>query len=361
MKAMTRNTSLAALAWGTLAVWMAGSPGIANAQAPVVVEGSKAVLGQPTQIIRTAGEVAPIRSIMVRNSIAGVVAHIAFADGGSVNKDDALITFDDSRYKTIVDESAARLKLSQENYNRAIEIGKRGFGKESDVDRTLAEMQEAQATLERARFDLKLTTIRAPFKGNLGIRRVHEGQYLAIGADIVNLEDMSSALIHFRLPQRYLGEVKVGDPFTIQTGTSRYAAKISAIDPALAEESRTIRVQGAVENGDGKLRAGQFVTVMMDLVAGPKQVYVPAAAVVYNGDNRFVVKVVKGASQPTKVTTGALFNGMIGINSGVAADDEVVVAGQEKVFRPGVPVKVLAPSFPTNPTQDAQIVPSQGR
>lgn len=332
----------------------------AAAETAVVVEGTQAQAGRPTRAVTTAGEIVPVRSVMIRSEVAGVVASIAFKDGDQVAAGDLLVSLASRRYETLVAEHTASYRLAQQTYERARKIDQAGFGRRADIDTALGNMQEAAALLERARIDLAQTKIRAPFAGRLGIRRVHVGQNLPAMADIVNLADVSSVLVHFRLPQRYLGQVAVGQAFTItasQTGDRRFEAKISAIDPQLAADSRTLRIQGTVANARDLLRPGQFVTVAMELSAGPPQVFVPEAAIVYNGGSRFVVKVVDGRSRPVKVETGTRFDGMVAVTGDVADADTVIVAGQEKVFRGNIPVKVLPPSFFGPAKERARIVP----
>lgn len=342
-------------------------PGAAAAVAPaaapaLAVEAVKAIEGTPTHTLRTAGEIAAAESIMLRNNVAGVVAALHFENGATVEKGTLLVSIDDGRYRSLVAEREAAHHLAQQDFTRRKTLYEKRLERKSDYDQALATLGETAAQLEQARIDLRQTELRAPFDGTLGIARVSEGAYLEIGSDIVNLESSGPMVVYFRLAQRFIGDVAPGDRFTITSNAQpgrTFEGTIQAIDPEIDPNSRTLRIQGITPNSGNLLRPGQFVVVQLDLVLGAKQVFVPAAAIVFNNDKRFVVKVVDGKTKPTEVATGIRFAGQVAVTGEIAAGDTVIVAGQQKAFREGVPVTVSPPRFPVKNPTDEVIVRAQ--
>ena len=120
----------------------------------------------------------------------------------------------------------------------------------------------AKASIERK-------TIRAPFAGMLGIRKVSLGQYLKEGDQVVALQSLDPIYVNFTLPQQNLKDFGVGSVVQVHTdatGDQVFDGKINAINSMVDESTRNFQAQATIPNPDGKLRAGMFANV--DVVLG---------------------------------------------------------------------------------------------
>ena len=212
---------------------------------------------------------------------------------------------------------------------------------QSNLDSADSIYRQALASVDEANALIARKNIVAPFDGRLGIRQVNLGQYLNVGAPIVQLESIDPIYVEFAVPQQNLAHVSAGKKLRLRAaglGDAEFTGEVTAIEPRLDEATRNVRVQGTVANPDGKLRPGMFVDVEV-LLPEQEVITVPASAISYApyGDSVFIVKDGKVAQQFVKL--GAMRGDKITVLTGVKEGDEVVSSGAFKL-RNGIPVRV---------------------
>jgi membrane fusion protein (multidrug efflux system) len=179
----------------------------------------------------------------------------------------------------------------------------------------------------------------------LGLRKVSVGDYVTPGQDIVNLEDIEPLKVEFRIPERYLGSLSVGQTVAVTADAFQgrsFAGQVYAIDPLVDENGRAVVLRARLPNQEGVLRPGLFVSI--SLVVGQREnaVMIPEQALVPQGSRQLVFKVADGKAVLTPVKLGERRNAMVEIVQGLARGDVVVTAGQIKL-RDGVAVTVQPP------------------
>ena len=102
------------------------------------------------------------------------------------------------------------------------------------------------------------------------------------------------------------------------------------------------KIRALLENTSGKLRPGMFVRVRVIVGERSNALLVPEEAIVPQGAEFYVFKVVDGAARRVPVKIGVRRDAMVEILDGLAAGDQVVTAGM-RLSRDGQPVRVLAP------------------
>jgi membrane fusion protein, multidrug efflux system len=325
-----------------------GVPGAAARAGPggmqVPVETAKVQVGPIQRRLTAVGSLRSNESIILRPEVAGRIADIRFNEGEQVSKDQRLVVLDNSIYRADLEEAQASLELSQANYDRAIDLLKRGAGTTKARDEALAELRRDEAALQLAKARLDKTIIRAPFDGVVGLREVSVGDFVNVGQDMVNLEQIDPLKVDFRVAEVYLGAVRPGqrielgaDAFAGET----FAGEVYAIDPLIDESGRSIVLRARLPNPDDRLRPGLFVRVTLVLNEREDAIQIPEQALVPQGRDQFVFRVVDGKATLTRVTAGIRRDGLVEIIEGLSPDDEVVTAGQLKV-RDGAPIKPLA-------------------
>ncbi|MEK9803372.1 MAG: efflux RND transporter periplasmic adaptor subunit, partial [Curvibacter sp.] len=201
----------------------------------------------------------------------------------------------------------------------------------------------ARATAERLR-------IVAPFDGIAGIRNVNVGDFLKDGADIVNLEDIDTVYVDYRLPERYQSPVRPGQRVTVELDAlpgRSFEARVQAVDPLIDANGRSIGVRASIPNRQLLLRPGMFARVSTLFGVRERALVVPEEAIVPQGGKVFVIKLVPGPDNDTlvsrrvEVKVGIRRPGQVEIVEGLQEGDTVVRAGQQRLQRDGSPVKVL--------------------
>jgi membrane fusion protein (multidrug efflux system) len=336
--------------WPALATEQRPSQGQAGAGAggpdrPVAVEAVEVKVATLSSEIRVIGSLRSNESVVVRPEIGGRVAEILFEEGQRVEAGTPLLKLDATIAAAELDQAKAALALSEANHKRAVELFERKAASAANRDQTLAALRADQANLELARARLDKLTLTAPFDGILGLRKVSLGDYVTAGQDIVNLEDIEPLKVDFRIPERYLGSLKVGQPITVAADAFQgqsFAGEVYAIDPLVDENGRAILMRARLPNEEHMLRPGLFVSVALLVGERANAVLIPEQALVPRGTAQLVYKVVDGKAVSTEVKTGARRNAMVEILEGLAPGDMVVTAGQLKL-RDGATVTVQAP------------------
>ncbi len=206
-------------------------------------------------------------------------------------------------------------------------------------------MRVAEAALALAEAKLAKLTILAPFTGIIGLRSVSVGDYVKEGADMVNLEAVDPLKVDFRVPEIYLTQLQVGQTLQLTLDAmpgKTYEAKVFAINPLLDAAGRSVVIRAQVANQGTVLRPGMFARVRLLTRDSQDAMVVPEQAIVPQGDEWYVFRVVDGKVQRTKVGIGQRRDGKTEIVSGLQDGDVVVTAGQLKL-RDGVPVSISAP------------------
>lgn len=344
--------------------------------------------------VEAIGTVRAVRGVDLTVETTGIVKDILFHANQKVADNAVLLQLDAGVERADLDAQKAQAALDQTSLARAIELTKRGVGSDSTLDtaRAAASASASQVTKLQAVLDQKQLT--APFGGTVGIPKIDIGQYLAPGTAVVTLQDLETMRVDFSVPEQQLPLLKIGQTVRLGLGAGDmpFAGAIRGIDPKIDPSSRLVNIRAEVANPDGKLTPGQFVQVRVELPEEQNVLALPQTALTTSlyGDYIFVVQQAKPAeAQPAKpeekpaaaatdkpadakpavgakpadkaaadqakpaaegekpalilsqvfVKPGRRNDGMVEIVEGLKAGDEVVTAGQNRLFN-GMSVNV---------------------
>lgn len=326
-------------------------------QGPAEVETAAVVAEAMADDVTAVGTLRSNESVVLRPEVAGRIAAIRFREGSPVRRGDALVDFDAAVQQAEVQQARANLALAQANFGRTEDLFNRKFLSQSARDEAASRLEVARANMALAEARLDKMRIRAPFAGIVGIRNVSVGDYVKEGEDLVNLEDIATLKVDFRLPEIYLAQIRPGQKLELASDAvegKSFAALVSAIDPLVDEQGRAVVMRATLQNEGLHLRPGMFARVRLileeraNVAVVPEQALVPAP-----GDVQFVYRVVDGKAQRVEVKTGVRRGTRVEIVKGVQAGDVIVTAGQQKL-RDGAAVKVVgAGEVPVAPAAGA--------
>lgn len=309
----------------------------------VPVEAARVNVGTIPMEVSAVGSLQANESVVIRSEIAGRVKAIQFSEGRTIDQGSILLSIDPAEYLAQLEQISATVELNQLNFERAKPLHEEKLISQQAYDEIGAKLKESQANLSLAQARLDKATIRAPFGGRLGLRQVSPGDYLQPGQAIVNLEDIDSLKVDFRIPELYFGQVKTGQTVNIRVDAfpnKKFLGKSFAIDPRIDEATRTILLRAHIPNPGGGLRPGMFARVTLGLGQRTNAILIPEQALVPMGEDKFVFRVVEGKAVLTKVKIGQRREAQVEIMEGLGADDLVVIAGQTKIFD-GAPVTII--------------------
>jgi len=326
------------------------APGAPAGGKPPTVEVARVETVQLTDDTRAVGSLRSRRGVVLRPEVSGRITELNFTDGQRVRKGQVLVQFDDQLQQAQVQQSQAEMSIAQANQKRNQELVTQNFISQRSLDESAANLQVAQAKLALAKATASRLKIIAPFDGIAGIRQVNIGDYLKDGADIVNIEDIDAIYVDFRLPERFQSKVRRGQTATLEIDAlpgQSYTAQVQAIDPLIDANGRSVGVRGCIDNRRLQLRPGMFARV--NTVFGTKNDarVIPEEAIVPQGGRQFVIKLLKGADEQTRITrrvevkVGLRSPGKVEILEGLEPGDTVIKTGQQRVQKDGTVVTVV--------------------
>jgi membrane fusion protein, multidrug efflux system len=309
--------------------------------------------------VSSIGTVAAVQGVTVSADLPGTVERIAFESGTAVQEGEVLALLDTRQEQAQLTAAEAQRDLARLNFERMRGLLNERVISQSEFDRATAEQRQGDARVGEIRAAIARKTIRAPFSGVLGIRRVNLGQYLSGGDALVTLQSLNPIYVNFGVPQQSSSQMRVGRTVRITSDSLpgvEFSGRVTAIDSIVDQATRNIQVQATLANPGGKLRPGMFVQAEAGVGGSSTIMALPASAISYApfGDSVFVVTDLKNpAGQSYRgvrqqfVKLGPARGDQIAVTSGVQAGDEVVTSGLFKL-RNGAAVVVNNKVKPTN-------------
>lgn len=321
----------------------------AGSGGPVVVEVGKVEAMNIDDDAQGVGALRSRQGVMLRPEVSGRISRLGFGDGQRVRKGQLLVQLDDTLQQAQLQQAEAQASIARTNLQRNRELVTANFVSQSVVDQSAAALQVAEAQVALARAQLARMRIEAPFDGVAGIRSVSVGDYVKDGADLVNVEDISSVWLDFRLAERYVSRIRTGQPIEAQLDAmpgKSFKGQVDAVDSLLDANGRSLLVRARLPNGSGELRSGMFARTRVVFASRANALVVPEEALVPLAGKQYLVKVVDGPggrmSQRIEARIGMRLPGKVEILEGLAAGDMVVTAGQTRLLRgESLPLRVV--------------------
>ncbi|GLR86638.1 efflux RND transporter periplasmic adaptor subunit [Bradyrhizobium iriomotense] len=333
-----------------------------NKPPPVSVTAAEAKSELVPNLLTAVGELAAVHQVNVTADVNGRVTEIKFEPGAHVEQGTQLLQLFDAPEQGDLANFKAQATVAQLSLDRAKQLALRQFGPQATVDQAQATYDQAQAGIAKTEALISQKLVRAPFSGDLGVRKVEVGQYLTAGTAIVSLTDLSELWANFTVTEKDSGNLKVGQVVRLKVDAYPgrvFEGKITTIEPQIASDTRNIRVQATIANPEKILKPGMFVTTTVVLPDKPPVMTVPETAVDYTlyGDSVFVITEKQGEDGKTSlsavrtfVQTGNRVNGRAEILKGLKPGDKVVAVGQLKL-QSGAAVSISTDPAPAIPAQ----------
>jgi len=244
------------------------------------------------------GTFVAVNGTDVTTEAGGVVREILFQAGQPVGAGAVLVRLNTANEAATLQALETSAKLAGVQAQRWQQLGKDKLVSLDDVQQRVAAAATARAQVEAQRALIAQKTIRAPFSGVLGIRKVNLGQYLAPGAPIVSLQQLDPIYLDFSLPEQQTGKLLEGSTIRATVDAlpgQSFEGRISAIESQVDPNTRNFKAQATFANPDRVLRPGSFAKVSFDVGGARDVIVIPQTAVSYNpyGNAVFVISKVK--------------------------------------------------------------------
>lgn len=297
--------------------------------------------------VEALGTVRAKESVDITAKVADRVAAIHFEEGKQVRKGDVLVQLDNEEALADLAAAEAAERDSRSQFKRSQELFQTKALSEAQLDQLEATMLANQARVAAARSRVNDRVIRAPFNGRVGLRNVSLGGLVSPGGVITTLDDLSVVKLDFAVPELFLSSLKPG--LTVEAQSSAYPnitfkGRVDSVDTRVDPTTRAVVVRALVDNNDGRLRPGMFMTLRLVRSEG-KALMLSETAIVPEDSRHFVFVVADGRAQQREVTLGRRRPGEVEILKGVTEEDVVVIDGTLNVHN-GTPVVARSVSAP---------------
>jgi len=313
-------------------------------------------------LLIAVGDLAAVHQVNVTSDVNGRITDIMFTAGASVKEGTPLVQLYDAPDQGDLASFKAQATVAQLSLDRAKQLAARQFGPQATVDQAQSAFDQASAGIAKSQAIISQKLVRAPFDGELGVRKVEVGQYLTAGTQIVSLTDLSVLYANFTVTEKDSAQLKVGQTVRVVVDAypgRNFEGKITTIEPQIATDTRNIRVQATIDNPERILKPGMFTTTTVVLPEKQPVVTIPETAVDYTlyGDSVYLLTEKKEEDGKTSLTVvrtfvqaGKRIEGRAEILKGLKPGDRVVAVGQLKL-QSGAAVTISANPPPPIPAQ----------
>lgn len=296
------------------------------------------------------------QTVAVTPYAAGRMTEMLVASGATVKAGDIIAKLDDEAERIAVDRARFALDDAIAKQERMQQLRTSNTATSVQVNEAALAVDNARLALRDAELALARRSIPAPISGVVGILPVAAGNYVSTSTEIARIDDRSSILVDFWVPERYASMVDVGMPLSaasVARPGEVYEGKISALDNRIDDQSRTLQVQALLENPNDRLRAGMSFQVTMEF---PGDVYpaVDPLAVQWGSGGAYVWLVRDGKAVRTDVKIIQRNTDTVLVQAAISPGDIVVTEGVHAV-RNGAPVTIARTDAPrqTAPAETA--------
>src|SRR4051812_12848546 len=229
-----------------LAFWKYGAIASASAAASSQPEPMESVMvaeAKPheyTPATTAIGTVVALRSVTLRNELAGTVRKVSLEPGRIVEPGTVLVALDVAVEAADLASQQAQAHLAEVNLERTQRMVEQRAMSAMELDQAVAERDVARAQVARTQALIERKTIRAPFRARLGISDVHPGQYLNEGTQITTLQGVDQDVyVDFTVAQRVASQLRHGGHVEVlAVGDKPVVATILAIDARVDPATR---------------------------------------------------------------------------------------------------------------------------
>lgn len=303
-----------------------------------------AVIVEPQEysnILSLSGSIEANEQVELHSEVSGIAERIFFQEGSRVAKGQVLVKINDVELRAQLGEARTKQNLASENARRAkLLLDKEAISRE-EYDIATADYKTAQAQTQLVNAQLAKTSIRAPFSGVIGLRSISPGTFVTPETVIARLVNSNQIKITFSIPEKYATQMKANSDvtFTVAGEETKYTARVYALEPAVEEATRTLKVRAIADNPGGRLIPGTFANVSLPLEKIENAFLVPTEAIVPIQGGKKVFISTNGKAKEVKVLTGNRNEKDIVVLEGLKAGDTVLTTGV-LTLKDDAPVKV---------------------
>ena len=311
---------------------------------PARVVAAEAQVAVLRDVVTAIGSARGAQAVALSPGVSGRITALRAAPGQIVAAGDTVAELDDEAARLALERAELVLADAEATVARLDRLA--ASGATTDLQRQDAALarRTAELGLRAARRDLQEHAVTAPVAGHVGLIEVQVGDLVTPATEITRIEDRSSLIVDFRVPERVVALIRPGDmveALPLSDPDRSLTGRITAIDNRVDETSRTLRLQAAIANDDDSLRSGMAFRIVLAFT-GASYPAVDPLAIQWGSDGAFVWIVREGRAQRLPVRILQRNADAVLVETALSPGDLVVTEGVQ-ALRPGAEVEVVAP------------------
>lgn len=327
---------------------------------PAKVDVSLPVQRTITRFLTATGNTAPVKTVDLVARVQGVLQSITYEDGAFVKQGTTLFTIEPETYKLKLEQAQAAeagaqssVKQAESDFKRQSDLVTRQVVSQATLDQSTSSRDNAQANLQQAQVNTKIaavnygyTNVIAPFDGIVSAHLVSVGELVGVSSptQLATIVQHDPIYVNFNVNEQDVLRIRAAaaqkgltpkdlkeTPIEVGLQTENgypHKGKLDYAAPTINQSTGTLAVRGILSNADRVLLPGYFVRVRVPLDQQKDALLIPDVALGSDQSGRYVLVVNnENVVEQRKVQTGPLEGDLRVIESGLKADDRVVIAG----------------------------------
>ena len=334
-----------------------------------------------TRYLEATGNTAPVKNVDLVARVQGVLQTINYQDGSFVKEGTTLFTIEPETYKLKLEQAQAAeagaqasVRQAESDFKRQSDLVQKQAVSQATLDTSTSTRDNAQANLQQAQANTKIaavnygyTNVVAPFDGIVSAHLVSIGELVGAASptQLATIVALDPIYVNFNVNEQDVLRIReeakrrgmTSDDLKslpveagLQTDNGYpHKGKLDYASPTLNQSTGTLPVRGVIPNADRVLLPGYFVRVRVPFDEQKDALLVPDSALGSDQAGRYLL-VVNGENvvEQRKVRTGQVEGNLRVIESGLKADDRVVIAGLLRAI-PGQKVDPQLQKIETQP------------
>lgn len=319
-----------------------GPRGNTRQRATLEVEGFLVEQRSVSETVEVPGTLLPAEETQIRAEVSGRVVQLNIPEGGVVTKGTLLVKLFDQDLKAQLNKLQVQLQIAEKTVERQKELLDIKGISQQDFDLSALNADNLKADIESVKISISKTEIRAPYEGQIGLRNVSLGSYLAPSDIITTLRDVRQLKLEFSVPEKYAKSIgkKYLVSFRVDGGQVNHQAEVIATEGNVDPATRTLKIRALVSARHKELVPGVFARINLQLGQDSLALMIPTQAVIPQARNKQVIVLRRDTAIFKIVETGIRDSAYVQILSGLDKGDTVITTGLMAI-RPSVKVKVL--------------------
>lgn len=286
-------------------------------------------------------------SVEIFSESTGVILEVLVEEGDRVITGQVLARLENDVQQVDLDETKARYEHEKVNFQRRIDLYDRKLINQQEYDTAKFGLEQTRLRYERSRIQLENTIIRSTVDGVVTERIAQLGSRVSANRQLFAVMNLSELFANVHIPGQHLLRIEKGLSAIIDSDLiegASYGAYVKLVSPIVDPESGTFKVKVAVAKGNGMpIYSGMFVNVRIIVDTRNNTALVPKAAIVHEGDLKYIYTVKAGKARKQLLQEGYSNVGYVQATSGIEKGDAVIVMGHN-ALKDGANVKIVADS-----------------